>query len=168
MKPFILRPEKLTREAFAPFGDVISIEGVKPLVINEGYTERYHDLGRLELAQQNGHPLVNIFHSKPKSYPARIEFMERHPLGSQAFIPLCKTPFLVLVALASSPPLHKEDLRLFITNGGQGINYRPNVWHHYSLVLAATYFVVIDRGGEGPNLEEYHFPMEEFICIDLN
>ena len=96
----------------------------------------------------------NVFRSNPVPLPHTVTIMERHPIGSQAFIAMAQQPFLVLVA----PPgdnVHADQLRLFITDGHQGVNLFKNTWHHYQLVLGdPTDFIVIDRGGPGNNLEE--------------
>ncbi len=152
-----LKPRLLTREAFAPFGDVIETEGSRHYTINDGTTERFHDLARVDVAAEAGRPLINIFRAQPLEMPLRIEMMERHPLSSQAFVPLSAAPFLVLVA----PPgetVGPEDLVAFITNGKQGVNYHRGVWHHPVLALQPdSDFLVVDRGGEGANYDEVTF-----------
>ena len=160
-----LTPKPLTAEAFAPYGDVIEVRG-QAKVINEGLTERFHDLAKVDVTAQGGHTLVNIFRSKPKPLPMKITMMERHPLGSQAFIPLGSTPFLVLVAPAEHETLRGDDLELFITHAQQGVNYRRNVWHHYCLALGQEGdFLVIDRGGPGENLEEYRLAEDVYLDV---
>lgn len=152
-----LEPQPLTREAFAPFGDVIETEGSRHYSINDGSTERFHDLARIDVTAEAGRPLINIFRAQPLEMPLRIAMMERHPLSSQAFVPLSAAPFLVLVA----PPgetVGPEDLVAFITNGRQGVNYHRGVWHHPVLALQPdSDFLVVDRGGEGANCDEVSF-----------
>ena len=159
-----LTPKALTAEAFAPYGDVIEARG-QARVINEGFTERFHDLAKVDVTAENGYTLVNIFRSQPKPLPIKVTMMERHPLGSQAFIPLRSTPFLVLVAPAEHTTLRGNDLELFITYAQRGVNYHRNVWHHYCLALEESDFLVIDRGGPGENLEE--ITLSEEIYIDV-
>lgn len=159
-----LTPTLLTPETFAPFGDVIETAGREPRVINEGWTERYHDLAKVE-TPEGGHTLINIFRAKPRPLPITVTFMERHPLGSQAFMPLEPVPFLVLVA---DDPNQFESYRFFITNGQQGVNYRRNVWHHYCLAIErTTEFLVVDRGGPGNNLEEFTLPEGDEILLKV-
>ena len=149
-----LSPIPLEAEAFAPFGEVISLEGARQIPINAGLTTRFHDLCRIDCGAENGHVLLNVFRTDPLPLPHEVEIMERHPLGSQAFIPLDADPFLVLVA----PPgdtVDAGDLVLFRTSGNQGINFARNTWHHFQIVTGRRRdFLVIDRGGPGENLEE--------------
>ncbi len=149
--------ETLTREAFAPFGDVIeACDSIRHFAINSGYAERYHDLATIDVAQMGGRPLVSIFRAKPRTFPMAIEVLERHPLGSQAFIPMSHMPFFVVVAVSAQAPRASE-LRCFVTQAGQGVNYRPGVWHHPLIATdASSDFLVIDRGTSTsePNYDE--------------
>ncbi len=159
-----LTPEPLTREAFAPFGDVIETAGCEPILINEGLTERYHALATVDPG--DGRAVLSIFRTRPRPMPILVKGLERHPLGSQAFIPLRRTPFLALVAEGEGPP-DPHALRLFISDGSQGVNYRRGVWHHYHLTLELGDFLVVDREGAGENLEQMHFPEGVRVFIDL-
>lgn len=154
MKTLDLRVEPLSREAFAPFGDVIEAsEAVRHFPINGGNTERYHDLASVEPGPE-GRAIVSIFRGQPRALPFRVEMMERHPLGSQAFIPLSGRPYLVVVAPAGAPPA-AADLRVFLARADQGVNYRTGVWHHPLLALDAVCdFLVVDRSGPGHNCDE--------------
>jgi ureidoglycolate lyase len=152
MKTLKARP--LTREAFAPFGDVIETDGARHYPINNGTTERFHDLASVDVGAGDGRPLISIFVGQPFVPPARIGMMERHPLGSQAFMPLDNRPYLVAVAL-SGPDDRPGEPAVFLATGEQGVNYAPNTWHHPLIALEAeSRFLVVDRGGEGTNLEE--------------
>jgi ureidoglycolate lyase len=156
-----LKPKPLTREAFAPFGDVIETEDAERLLINEGTTERFHDLAKVELG--GGRALINIFRAQPRPSPIAIRMMERHPLGSQAFVALEHRPFLVVVAPPGAPP-EAAALRAFITDGNQGVNYHSGVWHHPVLaLLQETDFLVVDRGGPGANCDEVPLPEGIFL-----
>ncbi|BAK75110.1 ureidoglycolate hydrolase [Pseudogulbenkiania sp. NH8B] len=154
MKTLDLKVEPLSREAFAPFGDVIEAsEAVRHFPINGGNTERYHDLASVEPGPE-GRAIVSIFRGQPRALPFRVEMMERHPLGSQAFIPLSGRPYLVVVAPAGAPPA-AADLRVFLARADQGVNYRTGVWHHPLLALDAVCdFLVVDRSGTGHNCDE--------------
>ena len=93
--------------------------------------------------------------------------MERHPLGSQAFIPTGPHLWLTVVAPAGNPP-EPSDLRAFIAGAGQGVNYHRGVWHHPLIALeAVSDFIVVDRGGGGDNCDEYYFPEGEGILLSL-
>lgn len=148
--------EPLTKEAFAPFGDVIETEGAELRLINNGTTERYHDLARVEAAGSEARVLVNIFRGQSFEAPIDIVMMERHPFGSQAFIPLNGRPFLVVVAEdAGSKPARP---RVFLARGDQGVNYLRNAWHHPLLALEQkSDFLVVDRAGKEDNLQEFFF-----------
>ena len=151
MKTLAIEP--LTREAFAPFGDVIELEGAKQIPINLGTTIRYHDLANVDVTDEGGRTLVNLFRGQARALPFEITMMERHPLGSQAFIPLNDKPYLVVVALAGE--LDESKIRAFVTSGWQGVNYAKGVWHHPLLALGdVSDFIVVDRGGDGLNLNE--------------
>jgi ureidoglycolate lyase len=148
--------EPLTSAAFAPFGQVIETSGAHHYPINNGMTERYHDLARVELGGVHPRPLISIFHGQPYALPLTLRLVERHPLGSQAFYPLSANPWLVIVAEddAGTP----TRLRAFVPAPGQGVNIAMNTWHGVLTPLeAASDFLVVDRGGEGNNLEEHHF-----------
>ena len=148
-----LRITRLTREAFAPFGDVIELDGARHFPINGGTTERFHDLATVDVCSDGGRPLINVFRGQPRGWPLEIAMMERHPLGSQAFLPLSDARYVVVVAPAGE--FDAARMRAFWTEGGQGVNYAKGVWHHPLLALGrVSDFVVIDRGGEQPNCDE--------------
>lgn len=162
MKAIVIEP--LTREAYAPFGQVIQIEGAEHFPINRGMTERYHDLARIELGGVHARPLISIARGKPYQLPLKLEMVERHPLGSQAFYPLSDRPFLSIVApdnggVPGTP-------RAFLARPGQGVNMAMNCWHAVLTPLGAiSDFLIIDRGGEGNNLEE-HFFDEPYLIVE--
>jgi len=147
---YVLTLEPLAATTFAPFGDVIeATEHAPHYGINEGYAERFHDLARIDVAREGGQTLVSIFRARPRRLPFKLSVVERHRLGSQAFVPLSSQRFLVVVAVAGSPP-RPEQLRGFVSAPGQGVNYAPGVWHHPLLALdVGGDFLVIDRGGPG-------------------
>jgi len=148
-----ITPKPLTREAFSRFGDVIETHAeVKNFAINDGFTQRYHDLAKVDVAENNGHTLINIFRSTPLTQPIAIKMMERHPHGSQAFIPMGENSYLVAVAPAGEFDVSK--LEVFIANSNQGVNYHKGTWHHFCLALGSeSDFLVVDRGGEGDNCD---------------
>ncbi|PWT72014.1 MAG: ureidoglycolate lyase, partial [Proteobacteria bacterium] len=159
----MLSVHPLTRAGFEPFGDVIDIDGAQHYTINAGHAERYNDLADLDIAAAGGRPLVNIFRARPWPFPIRILEMERHPLSSQAFVPLRGAPFLIVVA----PPgdeLRPEQLRAFSSAGRQGVNYHRGVWHHALLALEAdSDFLVIDRGGPEANCDVVSLDQYEIV-----
>lgn len=167
MNTLRLEPVRLSAEAFDPFGDVIETAGHAPRSINQGTTRRFHDLARIDVDREKGRPLLNIFVAQPRPLPLRISMIERHPLGSQAFVPLDGAEFLVVVAAPGEAP-KPGDLRAFLARKGQGVNYAPGVWHHPAIAIGReTRFLVIDRGGEGANCDEHKFGGEEDILLAL-
>jgi ureidoglycolate lyase len=151
-----ITPRPLTAEAFAPFGDVIEARANgqgQVIAINDGYTQRFHDLANLDVAEQGGRPLVSIFRSQPLPLPLGLTKLERHPLASQAFMPLSGEPYLVVVAPAGD--LDPGAIAVFLAHPHQGVNYHRGTWHHFCLALNKPCdFLVIDRGGEGHNCDE--------------
>lgn len=147
--------EPLTADAFAPFGDVIDVRTSDSFAINSGLTQRHHDLAKVETLGENAHTLISIFVSQPISTPLELAFLERHPQGSQAFMPLHEERFIVVVA----PPgdtINPDDVRAFVTDGRQGVNYGVGVWHAIQSVLEREgEFLVVDRGGDGNNCDEH-------------
>jgi len=151
-----LEPRPLTADDFAPFGEVVETDGRQPRDMNYGMALRWPDLARIE-TDAGGQVVIGRVRSKRYPLPFRLQVVERHPLGSQAFLPLDESPFLVVVAKAGPPP-PPEDLSLFVTNGRQGVCYRPGVWHGLLLTAFAEMdFIVVDRVGPGDNCEEFRY-----------
>lgn len=166
MAPRLLQPQPLTAAAFAPFGDVVEAgPQARQFAINGGNTTRYHDLMRIDVAD-GGHPIVSLFRGQPRVLPFRIAMLERHPLGSQAFVPLHGRPYLVVVAPPGPVP-DEQALQLFVARGDQGVNYARGVWHHPLLALqAVSDFLVIDYAGPGPNCDEVTLAQPWWIAAD--
>jgi ureidoglycolate lyase len=159
-------PIPLTAEAFAPFGDVIEASArAERIAINYGYTTRFNDLARIDVTDGGGHAIVSLFRAIPLD-PPLLKIVERHPLGSQAFVPLSGRPYLVAVA----PPGDFDPGKLIVFRGaaGQGVNYAKGVWHHFLLALEGeSDFLVIDRAGPGDNLDEIELPPAEQVMVRL-
>ncbi len=150
--PRALRVEPLRAASFGAFGDVIETASARQTyAINEGTAQRFHDLARVETDASGGRTLISIFRAQARQLPFEIRMFERHPLGSQAFIPLLAQRYLIAVAASAEVPP-----RVFLADAGQGINYHRGTWHHPLLALDATGdFLVVDRGGPGENCEEF-------------
>lgn len=150
----MISPRPLTAEAFRPFGDVLEATGEPDRIINQGLCGRFHDRARLDFG--DGRAGLSIFEARPRSLPYRLDMVERHPAGSQAFVPMSHAPFLVIVAEgagATPGPVHA-----FLTEPGQAINLLRGTWHGVLTPLHAPgLFAVIDRIGDGANLEEHWF-----------
>ena len=148
-------PQPLTIAAFAPFGDVLDAAGTPDRMINAGLCARFHDRARIDIAE--GRAGLSVFHAVARSLPYAFDLVERHPLGSQAFVPMTQAPFLVIVAPDEQGTPGTP--RAFLTNGAQGINLHRGTWHGVLTPLQAPgLFAVLDRIGEGANLEEYRYP----------
>ena len=146
----------LTAEAFAPFGTVIDKAAVAPRPMNAGKARRYHDLAQVPVTGEDSRVVIGHVEAEPYVLPLRLSLVERHPLGAQAFVPLSPAPFLVVVC----PDADGRPGRplAFLTAPGQGVCYEIGVWHGVLTPLHAPQdFLVIDRGGPGPNLEEHVF-----------
>lgn len=164
-----LKVEPLTPASFAPFGEVISTTTARDeYKINLGTTTRFHDISRVDVGDEGGAPIISIFRGTPRPMPIEIKMMERHPLGSQAFMPLSGQKFLIVVAEGTEAPA-AENLRAFISDGTQGVTYAKNVWHHPLLVLEPeSDFLIVDRSGPGNNLNEVDLPMVNGTTITLD
>ena len=145
-----IRISPLSAEAFAPFGDVLNCDGDPDKLINAGLCGRFHDRAQVDVG--DGRVGISLFRSELRVLPYQCDLIERHPMGSQAFIPMSMDPFLVIVASADLTP------RAFLTAPGEGINFHRGTWHGVLTPLSGPgLFAVIDRIGEGPNLEEHVF-----------
>lgn len=149
-----LKTAPLTAEAFAPYGDLIEANGPPDRWINQGRCGRYHDRARLDFS--DGRAGLSLFQARPETLPLTLRMVERHPMGSQAFVPMSADPFLVVVAADEDgiPAVPKA----FLTRSGQAINFHRGTWHGVLAPLAEPgVFAVIDRIGAGANLEEHWF-----------
>jgi ureidoglycolate lyase len=146
-----ISPLPLTKQAFARFGDVVETDGAAPIEINQGFARRINHLANIDVASGGAAVNISLFDVKPRPLPIAIELMERHPLGTQLFMPLQDKPWLVLVC---ADPHDVTSYRAFTASGRQGVNYARNVWHHPLLTLSeGERFLVVDRIS-ADNLEE--------------
>jgi ureidoglycolate lyase len=153
MSRIIARP--LSAQAFAPYGDVLSVEGEPDRLINQGLCGRYHDRAKLDVGP-GGRAGISLFKAQLRTLPYALDMMERHPEGSQAFLPLDVHPFLVIVAPDEGGRPGKP--QAFLTHTGEGINLHRGTWHGVLTPLAGNgLFAVVDRIGDTPNLEEHWF-----------
>ncbi len=153
-----IKIEPLTKEAFLAFGDVIEIRpDGDSHPINSGTTTRFHNLGTVVANGEDARPIISMARATPFTLPLSLEMVERHPFGSQAFIPVKPTRFLVVVAPDEDG--RPGSPKAFLAGPGQGINYFVNTWHGVLTALdGETDFIIIDREGAGENLEEFRFP----------
>ena len=158
----IIKPIKINRSNFAAYGDLISTSNIKPMDINAGYAQRFDNLADLNTSKNEGKTIVSIFSALKRKFPMKIDMMEKHPLGSQAFIPMRETTFLTFVApQGESPDIDK--IQSFIIPPKTGINYKPGTWHFPLISTEDVNFLVIDRKGKGENLIIHKFEKDKII-----
>ena len=158
----IIKPTGITRENFAAYGDLISSDSIKPININAGYAKRFDNLAKINTSKDKGETIVSIFSALKRSFPMKIDMMEKHPLGSQAFGPMKETIFLSFVAPAGDAP-EINKIQSFVIPKKMGINYKPGIWHFPLISTEDTNFLVIDRKGNDENLTIHKFEKEEII-----
>jgi ureidoglycolate lyase len=158
----VIKPKKITKENFAKFGDVISTQNIKPMDINNGYAKRFDNLADINTSNNNATASMSIFSALKRSFPMKIDMMEKHPLGSQAFIPMKETNFISFVSPSGDKP-NISKIESFVVSPGIGINYKPNIWHFPLISTENMNFLVVDRKGAGDNLIIYNFEKEKII-----
>ena len=151
-----IKAQSLTKQTFAPFGEVLESAGAETRLINAGTCTRFHALATVETLGEGAKAVVSLFRAEPAALPLRLSMMERHPLGSQSFWPLSSGDWLLAVAPDENgrpgAPL------VFRARSNQGVCYAPNVWHHPLIALGqVSDFLVVDRDGPGVNLEEAQY-----------
>ena len=158
-----LRALPLEAASFAPFGEVIEATGA-PLGINDDTAQHFADLARIDVADAGGRTRVGIYRAQPRVFPFVLRMLERHPLGSQLFMPLEGRRFVVVVAPAGER-IEVASIRAFVANGRQGVNYHRGTWHHPLLALELQGdFLVVDRAGAGSNCDE--LTLSEPLLLD--
>ena len=157
-----IKPTKITKKKFSKFGELINTKNKKPISINNGYAKRFHDLGKINTSSKKGNPIISIFSAKKRIFPMKIDMMEKHPLGSQAFIPMEKTTFIVFVAPKGKKP-DVNKIKSFIIPKQTGVNYKPGIWHFPLISNKNMNFLVIDRKGRGNNLIIHNFRKEKIF-----
>ena len=158
----IIEPKPINKENFSKFGELVTTEGLKSIDINNGYAKRFEEAVKLDTLQDRGETTISIFSALKRTFPMKIDMMEQHPLGSQAFIPMKETTFLVLVAPKSDKPdLNK--IESFIIPPGVGINYKSGTWHFPLISTEDMNFLVIDRKGSGNNLKIENLDKDQIV-----
>ena len=158
----VVKPIKITRKNFTEFGDLISSESINPIDINAGYAKRFDNLANINTLKDGGKTIVSIFSALKRNFPMKIDMMEKHPLGSQAFIPMKETTFLCFVAPSGESP-EIDKIQSFIIPPKTGINYKPGIWHFPLISTEDTDFLVIDRKGNSENLVIHKFDKEKVV-----
>ena len=162
MSSLIIKPKTINKENFKKFGDMITTNDIKPLEINDGYAKRYDGIANLDAKKEDGESTISIFSALRRSFPMKVDMMEKHPLGSQAFIPMKETTFLAFVApVGNKPDLNKVEA--FIVPKGVGVNYNAGIWHFPLIATENMNFLVVDRKGSGDNLVIENLDEEDLI-----
>ena len=161
----IIKPIEINRSNFAEYGDLISTNNVKPIDINAGYAKRFDNLANLNTLKNEGKTIVSIFSALKRTFPMTINMMEKHPLGSQAFIPMKETTFLSFVAPPGElPEINK--IQSFIIPPNTGINYKIGIWHYPLITKYKSNFIVIDSKSLKKNIEIFKFNKQNIILND--
>ena len=162
MSRLIIKPKPISKENFEKFGDMITTDDIKPLEINDGYAKRFDGIANLDVKKGNGESTISIFSALKRSFPMKVDMMEKHPLGSQAFIPMKETIFLAFVAPQGDKP-DLNQVEAFIVPKGIGVNYNSGVWHFPLISTEDMNFLVVDRKGDGDNLVLHDLNKENII-----
>ena len=155
-----IKPKKVSKKNFKKFGQIIDTSKKKYFKINNGYAKRFGNLCRIKTSSKKGNTIVSIFSAKKRKFPMKIDMMEKHPLGSQAFVPMKETSFLVFVAPKGEKP-NLRKIQSFKIPKQTGINLNPGIWHFPLISTTNMNFLVIDRKGIGNNLVIYKFKNEK-------
>ena len=158
----IIKPIKISKSNFSTYGDLISTNDINPMDINAGYAKRFDDLANVDTSIDGGKTIVSIFSALKRTFPMKIDMMEKHPLGSQAFMPMKETTFLSFVAPPGDFP-EISKIQSFIIPPKTGINYKPGIWHFPLISTEDTDFIVVDRKGSGKNIIIHKFEKEKII-----
>tara|TARA_Y100001970_G_C13744452_1_gene607869 strand:+ start:139 stop:633 length:495 start_codon:yes stop_codon:yes gene_type:complete len=155
-----IKPKNVNKKNFKKFGQIIDTNKKKYHKINNGFAKRYDNLGKIDTSSKKGATIVSIFSAKKRSFPMKIDMMEKHPLGSQAFVPMRETSFLVFVAPKGRKP-NLQKIESFRIPKQTGINLNPGIWHFPLISTKNMNFLVIDRKGKGNNLIIHKFKKEK-------
>ena len=155
-----IEPKKINKKNFYKFGQIIDTSKKKYFKINNGFAKRYDNLGKINTSLKKGRTIVSIFSAKKRKFPMKVDMMEKHPLGSQAFVPMKETSFLVFVAPKGNKPDLKK-IQSFRIPKQTGINLNPGIWHFPLISTKDMNFLVVDRKGKGNNLIIHKFKKEK-------
>ena len=157
--------QKITKDNFALYGDVITIKDKSSEVINNNTTQSFFDLANIEILGEDNNARLNIFNAKKRIFPLNIDMLEMHPLSSQVFLPMSNTDFLVLVApIDIKPDLNK--IECFKVSNGDGINFKSRVWHFPLISIQDAKFITIDKKDAEKNIEIYKFTENEKFILN--
>ena len=158
----VIKAKNISKKNFSKFGQIIDTSKKNPININNGYAKRFDNLINVDTSKKRGKAIVSIFNAKKRKFPMKIDMMEKHPLGSQAFIPMEDTKFLIFVApKGDKPDINK--IQSFVVPRQTGINYKTGIWHFPLISTKNMNFLVVDRKGKGKNLVIHKFKKDKII-----
>ena len=155
-----IKPKIINKKNFSKFGQIIDTSKKSYFRINNGFAKRYDNLIKINTSTKKGKTIASIFSAKKRLFPMKIDMMEKHPLGSQAFIPMKETSFFAFVAPKGNRPDIKK-IQSFLIPKQTGINLNPGIWHFPLISTKNMNFLVIDRKGKGKNLIIHKFKKEK-------
>tara|TARA_A100001015_G_scaffold56766_1_gene62401 strand:- start:3065 stop:3568 length:504 start_codon:yes stop_codon:yes gene_type:complete len=164
---FLLKLEPLCQETFYEFGDVIDDSKEREInKINYGHTLKIRSDSVVDTHRKNGKTVINLYKTRPIKLPFEVKKMERHPIGTQAFINIDDNPAIAIVAKKGK--FDATELRAFLVRSDQAINYHKGTWHHHNLCLdRSTRFIVVERDGPEANCEEIDIPQNIKVVVDF-
>ena len=157
--------KKITKDNFALYGDVITIKDKSSEVINNNTTQSFFDLANIEILGEDNNARLNIFNAKKRIFPLNIDMLEMHPLSSQVFLPMSATDFITLVTPKDIKP-NLNKLECFKISNGDGINFKPGVWHFPLISIQDAKFITIDKKDAEKNIKIYHFTENEKFILN--
>ena len=158
----VIKAKNISKKNFSKFGQIIDTSKKNPININNGYAKRFDNLINVDTSKKRGKAIVSIFNAKKRKFPMKIDMMEKHPLGSQAFIPMEDTKFLIFVAPKGDKP-NINKIQSFVVPRQTGINYKTGIWHFPLISTKNMNFLVVDRKGKGKNLVIHKFKKDKII-----
>ena len=158
----VVKAKNITKKNLSKFGQLIDASKKNPISINDGYAKRFDDLINIDVSKDKGRAIISIFNAKKRSFPMKIDMMEKHPLGSQAFIPMEDTKFLVFVAPRGDKP-DVNKIQSFLVPKQTGVNYKAGIWHFPLISMKNMNYLIVDRKGKGNNLVIYKFKKDKII-----
>jgi len=167
-EPRVIRARPLTREGFAPFGDVISAGEGEGASANQGTAVRFDWVAKLESDRAQARANMVFVRSMPQALPFALKLLEHHPHSSQAFVPMRCARFLVVVApTAADGGPDTERIEAFVCGPGQGINYHRGTWHHPMAVLDAPAEFAMLVWEDGTPADCVERRLEHRITVDV-
>ena len=152
--------EKISNSNFVEFGDFINPYDKKAEDINTNTTKSYFDLANIEILGEDNKVRLNLFDAKKREFPLMIDMLEQHPFSSQVFLQLSDSPFFVIVCPAAIEP-DLNNLKIFKIENGNGVNFKPQVWHFPLISINNAKFITVDKKNADNNLKIYNFTKEE-------